>query len=295
MITEQLNSVSLLVVLEAVLRNSCFNAGTGLTLRLSIGNSVNLLVETVRTLLSPPGMRSIVAEKDLNFFNSLAAGLRIGEPELECAQNAEGSEEEEQAIFDVAEGRRNEKANGKIELLFVNNTGMQMKSNYTYQPVTDGCNTHTCGTGLEGPDLSSVNPADGSESKGIYDNEEIREGNDRVSGRTSNSDQNVGVAVDTLRNIYAVRAQDTADDEVAKCHSQSTIDQQRPSANLVNEEKHDRGEDDEQSVLHSTSNQVDVARKIGHVEDINDVVCICQLSSFVGSNSLQGETHMSLR
>jgi hypothetical protein len=78
-----LNSIGLLVVVSALFSNDCINAGTSLTLGLSSGDSVDLLVKTLRTLPSLPSIGTLVAEKDFDFFNGLAAGLRVGEEELD--------------------------------------------------------------------------------------------------------------------------------------------------------------------------------------------------------------------
>lgn len=74
----------------------------------------------------------------------------------------------------------------------------------TYQPVANGRNAHTSGTCFKGPDFSSVNPADRSEGKSIDDDEKIGEGNDCVSGRTSDSDQDIFVTIDTLGDIHTM-------------------------------------------------------------------------------------------
>ncbi len=44
------------------------------------------------------------------------------------------------------------------------------------------------------------------------------------------------------------------------------------TASLINEEEHDTGEDDEQSVLNAGTDQVDVTSKSSHLEHVGDVV-----------------------
>lgn len=95
----------------------------------------------------------------------------------------------------------------------------------TYQPVSDGRNAHTSGTCFQGPDFGSVNPANRSESKSIDDDEKIGEGDNCVSGWTGDSDQDVLVAVDTLRDVHTMRSQNTTNNEVAEGHSQSAVNQ----------------------------------------------------------------------
>jgi hypothetical protein len=71
-----------------------------------------------------------------------------------------------------------------------------------------------------------------------------------------------------------VCAHDAADNKVTKGHGQGSIDEERSSTNLINEEKHDRGEDDKEGVLNATRNEVDVARETRHSENVHNVVCV---------------------
>ena len=80
-----LDNIGLFVVVSALFSDDCINAGTGLTLGLSSGDSIDLLVKTLRTHPSLPSIGTLIAEKNLNFFNGLAASLGIGEEELDGA------------------------------------------------------------------------------------------------------------------------------------------------------------------------------------------------------------------
>jgi hypothetical protein len=71
-----------------------------------------------------------------------------------------------------------------------------------------------------------------------------------------------------------MRSQYTTHNKMAKCHGQGSVNQKCPSANFIHKEEHDRGEDDEQSILHSASNQIDVAREASHGKYVNDVVLV---------------------
>ena len=146
--------------------------------------------------------------------------------------------------------------------------------NQTYQPVTNRRNAHSCSTGFERPDFGSIDPANRGEGQSVNNDEEVRESNDRVGRRAGDLDQDIGVTIDTSGDIHAVRSQDATHNEMAKCHSQGSVNQKCSSTDLVHKEEHDRGEDDEQSILHSASNQVNVAREASHGEYVDNVICI---------------------
>lgn len=69
-------------------------------------------------------------------------------------------------------------------------------------------------------------------------------------------------------------AHDAADHKVTEGHGQGSIYKQCSSTNLVDKEKHDRREDDEEGVLYTASNEINVARETRHGEDVHDVVCL---------------------
>jgi len=58
-----------------------------------------------------------VTEKNFNLLNSLTTSLRVREEKLDCSQDAEGSEEEEESVLDVAKRGRNKEADGEVELV----------------------------------------------------------------------------------------------------------------------------------------------------------------------------------
>lgn len=98
------------------LRNNILNTSARLALCLRHSHGINLLVQTFRTLLRSPGARPVVAEEHFNLLNRLAARLGVREPELQGGEHAEGAEDEEEAVFDVAEGGRDEEPDGEVEL-----------------------------------------------------------------------------------------------------------------------------------------------------------------------------------
>ena len=113
------SNISLLIMLSSLLGLDCINAGTSLALSLRSGDVVNLVLQTLRSLPGLPGMGTFGTEKGFDLLDRLAAGLGVGEPELERAEDAEASEEQEKAVFDVAEGRRNEETDSGVKLFDV--------------------------------------------------------------------------------------------------------------------------------------------------------------------------------
>lgn len=108
---------SLLVVVSALFSLDCVNTGTSLAF--SLGNVVNIVLQTLRPLLGCPGVRALATEKHFNLLDGLATGLRVGEEKLNRAQNAEASKQQEKAVFDVAECRWDEQTDGGVELAFL--------------------------------------------------------------------------------------------------------------------------------------------------------------------------------
>lgn len=67
-------------------------------------------------------------------------------------------------------------------------------------------------------------------------------------------------------------SQGAADNKVTNTHSNSTVYEQSPAANLIDEEEHDAGKDDEEGVLDTGRNQVDVSGQASHLKDVDNVV-----------------------
>lgn len=97
--------------------------------------------------------------------------------------------------------------------------------------------------------------------------------------RTSDTNQDVGVVVDTSRDVFC-RGQDTANDKVAETHGQSTVDEKWPTASLVDVEEHDCCKHDKECVLDSGGDEIDVSSQTGHLENVHNIVLrACQLST----------------
>lgn len=110
-------------MVSALFSLDCVNTGTSLAFSLGSSNVVNLVLQTLRPLLGCPGMRAFATEKRFNLLDGFAAGLRVGEEKLNRAQNAEASEQQKKAVFDVAECRWDEQTDGGVELAFLSVNG----------------------------------------------------------------------------------------------------------------------------------------------------------------------------
>jgi len=65
-----------------------------------------------------------------------------------------------------------------------------------------------------------------------------------------------------------INTKHSTDDEVTDSHAHSSIDEQRTSSGLVDEEVGNAREDDEECVLNARRDQVDVTCKAGHGKDV---------------------------
>jgi hypothetical protein len=72
--------------------------------------------------------------------------------------------------------------------------------------------------------------------------------------------------------VCIVESQSTAYNKVAETHSDCTPNKQCSPSNLVDEEEHDRGENDKQSVLYTRRDEINVPGEVCHVKYVNDIV-----------------------
>ena len=202
-----------------------------------------------------PGSWAALAEHDFDFFKGLSTGFGIGEEGLHSGAEAEHAEDDECLVGDIGKGRGDKESKGEVK-----------------EPVSYCCQSHTCCTGLEGPDFGGVDPGYRGKSEGVDDNKEIAEGDDGVGRRASDANDDVQIALYTTGNVLAVSSEDAANDELTDAHADGTVDKERTTTGLVDEEEDARGEDDEKGILHARRDQVNVAGKAGHLEDVDDVV-----------------------
>lgn len=81
---------------------------TTLTMGFAFLDCFNLRIQSTASRFCLPWPRAVSAEHDLNLFQRLAAGFRIGKECLYGSAKAQGSEDEEGLIRDVGERRWDE-------------------------------------------------------------------------------------------------------------------------------------------------------------------------------------------
>lgn len=135
------------------------------------------------------------------------------------------------------------------------------------EPVAQRCNGHADGSSFKGPDLGCVDPGDGSEGQSVDYDQQVAEGDDGVGFRSGESDWDVRVAADAAWDVLS-SGQKTSYNEMAGTHGERPVDEEWASASPVDVEEHNGREDDEQSVLHTGSDKVDVAGKTSHGENV---------------------------
>lgn len=245
-------------VLHLLLQNVVLVADASqLDIMYSIVFLAHLFYETIElgvANLGFPSRWSTRGKHLLDFLQRLLARFRIGEVELNSAKNAHDAKDDKHPPGDVDESGRNVETQSKVE-----------------KPVAESRDTHTSGAGLQTPNLCGVYPGYRSQSQSVNDDKEVAECNDGGGLGTGNLNQDVGVSADAPRNIFTGR-QHATHDEVANGHTKSPIDEERSTTGPIHVEKHDRGENDEEGILNTGGNQVDVAGETGHGENVDDIL-----------------------
>lgn len=72
------------------------------------------------------------------------------------------------------------------------------------------------------------------------------------------SDQHSFIAVNAAGDVLA-REKNAANDEMAECHDESTVDQERTATGFVDIKEYEGREDDEERVLDTRGDEIDVA------------------------------------
>ena len=216
---------------------------------------LNLPIQPTVARLRPPGPDGAPGEQGLDLLDRLPRRLGVGEEGLGGGAAAEDAEDDEELPGDVLKGRGDEEADCEVE-----------------EPVGDGGEGHAGGTRLEGPDLGRIHPGDGRQRDGVDEDEQVAEGDDGGGGGARHLDLDAEVALEAVRERGPVGAEDAANDEHAGGHAEGAVDEEWPSARDVDEEEGGRGPDDEDGVLDPRRHEPDVARQVGHFEDVDHVV-----------------------
>jgi len=107
---------------------------------------------------------------------------------------------------------------------------------------------------------------------GTYDDQKVRECDNGVRRRPGDAHDDICVAINTTGDICVEPAEHSSYDQMAYAHRNGSPNQKCSPADLVDEEEHDRREDDEQSVLHTGGDKLGIAFQASHGEDVYDVV-----------------------
>lgn len=215
----------------------------------------NLGIQQTIPRLRLPRFDSPPAEQQFNLFNRLTGGFGIGEKGLNGGTKTQDTKDDEEFPGNMFKAWWDEETNGKVE-----------------QPIGNGSEGHTGGTGFEGPNFGGINPSDGSEGDGIDEDEEVTKGDDGVGGRTGDVDFDTEVSLETVGEVGAVRAEDATDDEHANAHADGAVDQKRSTTGDVDEEKGGGSTEDEEGVLDTGRDEIDVFSQTSHFKYINHII-----------------------
>ena len=84
-------------------------------------------------------------------------------------------------------------------------------------------------------------------------------------------DDDVEVSADTAWDVDTVFSEDCTDHEMADSHADGSVDEKRAPPGLVNVEEDDAGEDDEEGVLDTGADEVDIACQASHLKHVNNL------------------------
>lgn len=90
--------------------------GNACLLGLRVGDVIDIMLQTLGSLLCLPGVWTLVTEEHFNLLNGLSAGFWVGKEKLDRSKNTKGSKKQEKTVLDVLECRRDEEANSSVEL-----------------------------------------------------------------------------------------------------------------------------------------------------------------------------------
>ncbi|KAB8360698.1 hypothetical protein FH972_024435 [Carpinus fangiana] len=180
-------------------------------------------------------------EQLVDLLKTLARRLRIAKEGLHGGAETQHAEDDEGLVGDVLEGGRDEETQRKVE-----------------EPVGDGGERHAVAARVERPDLGGVDPRDGGEGERVDDDEQVGERDDRVGCRARHLDGHVGVGrvADAAGDGGTVASKDAANDKMAYAHADGAVDEEWSTADFVDEEVGDEGEDYEGCILYARSDEV---------------------------------------
>lgn len=142
-----------------------------------------------------------------------------------------------------------------------------------YVPVGRGSDGNSLSTNAEREDLRRVNPRSGAPGWRVRSDKEVCASNDSLCRCTSDLPRLFGDATETaFRSWVAVSCHEPGVGEHPGHHKDGANNKHRAATPTVHEEKSRNGHQDVDDVLNGTGDEVDVAGKTCHSEDVCDVV-----------------------
>jgi hypothetical protein len=149
----------------------------------------NMLIKQTSSGLRMPRFRAAFSEHFFNFFECLSSRFWIREEGLDSGAEAKRPEDNEEFPRDIREGGRDEETDCEVEepknqrLECVHVLVMSGVEKWVdFLPVRNRRQGHSHSSSLERPDFGSVDPCNRGESKRVYEDKEVTEGDDSVGG-----------------------------------------------------------------------------------------------------------------
>lgn len=180
----------------------------------------------------------------------------LGEHEVavDDATEAEYAKDDVRAPLDVLKRGRDKVRKSEIE-----------------EPVGGRGKANALGTVLQREDFRDEDPCARSPCQPVEPDKDIAARNNTGGVAPVHLPLDVGVVANMGDRVTTCGHQ-TGNSEVERSHGDTTVDEQRTTAKLVNEAQSDGCSDDEYDVLNGRRDEVHVSSKTGHLEDVHDVV-----------------------
>lgn len=138
-------------------------------------------------------------------------------------------------------------------------------------PVGSRGEANALGTILQREDFGDEDPCARSPCQSVKPDKDIAARNNTGGVAPVHLPLDV-IVVGNIGDRVAARGHQTGNSEIERSHGDTTVDEQRTTAKLVNEAQGDGCSDKEYDVLNGRRDEVHVSSKACHLEDIHDVV-----------------------
>lgn len=138
-------------------------------------------------------------------------------------------------------------------------------------PVGSRGEANAPGTILQREDFGDENPCARSPCQSVEPDKDIAARNNTGGVAPVHLPLDVEVVVH-IGDRVAARGHQTGNSEVERSHGDTTVDEQRTTAKLVNKAQGDSCSNEEYDVLNGRRDEIHVSSKTGHLEDVHNVV-----------------------